>query len=150
MLIISRRLRKRYLPLSNNLDVMLNGTAIEQVETFKLLFIELDHSLDFNQQVENLSRKLAKQNQKIGLVRHISSYLTSKQREFYYNAVIKPMFDYRSSVWSSCSKENELRMFKLQKRAARIILGAQPRTWGVLGMDSLQRRSSYKPVRCCS
>ena len=62
MLIISRRLRKRYLPLSNNLDVMLNGTAIEQVETFKLLFIELDHSLDFNQQVENLSRKLAKQN----------------------------------------------------------------------------------------
>ena len=64
MLIISKRLRKMSLLLSNNLDVILNGTYIEQVETFKLLGIEFDHCLDFNQQVENLSRKLA---ERIGL-----------------------------------------------------------------------------------
>ena len=84
--------------------MILYGTAIEQVETFKLLGIELDHCLNFSQQVESLSRQLAKQ---IGLLRHISQYLSSKQRAFDSNAVIKPMFDYGSSVWSSSSKENE-------------------------------------------
>ena len=38
-----------------------------------------------------------------------------------YNAVIKPLFDYRDVVWSNLNKTLTARLQKLQNRAARII-----------------------------
>ena len=37
-----------------------------------------------------------------------------------YNAMIKPLFMYCSIVWSSCSNDNIMKLFKLQKCAAHI------------------------------
>jgi len=40
----------------------------------------------------------------------------------FYNATIKPRFLYGGAVWSITSKANIKRVFRLQKRAARVIL----------------------------
>ena len=39
-----------------------------------------------------------------------------------YNASIKPLFTYFCIVWSNCSQTNSDKLFKLQKRCARLIL----------------------------
>ena len=45
-----------------------------------------------------------------------------------YNAVIKPALLYGASIWTSTSKENLNNIFRLQKRAVRIILDANLRS----------------------
>ena len=44
--------------------------------------------------------------------------------KLYYNSYILPILDYGCLIWGRCSKTNTLRILKLQKRAARIILKA--------------------------
>ena len=74
--------------------------------------------LTYEVHVDKLYIKLSK---RLGLLRHISPY----QRIMYFNAVIKPLMMYASTVWTSCNKEVLERVLRMQKRAARIILEAQ-------------------------
>ena len=49
-----------------------------------------------------------------------------------YNAMIKQLMLCGSTVWSNCSSDNITRVFKLQKRAARVILEADTRSNSVI------------------
>jgi len=120
MLITGKRLWN--LVTSTSIDVSLNGSNIEHVTDFKLLGITLDQDLSFNRQIEELCKKLTKH---IGLLHHISPYLKRNQRDIYYSTIIKPVMLHSSTIWTSCSKENLLKVLRLQKRAAKIILHAE-------------------------
>ena len=120
MLVTGKRLQN--LVASTSIDVSLNGSNIEHVTDFKLLGITLDQDLSFNSKIEELCKKLAK---RIGLLRHISLYLKRNQRDIYYSTIIKPVMLYGSTIWTSCSKANLLKVLRLQKRAARITLDAE-------------------------
>jgi len=120
MLVTGKRLRN--LVTFTSTDVSLNGSNIEHVTDFKLLGITLDQDLSFNRQIEEWCKKLAKC---IGLLCHISPYLKRNQHDIYYSIIIKPVMHYSSTIWTSCSKENLLKVLRLQKRAARIILDAE-------------------------
>ena len=52
------------------------------------------------------------------------SCLPTRQRLLYYNTMIRSVLHYVSSIWTSCDKENLSCVFKLQKRAARVISDA--------------------------
>ena len=80
-------------------------------------------------------QKLAK---RIELLRHIRPYLKRSQRDTYYSAIIQPIMLYGSMIWTSCSKENLLKVLRLQKRAARIILDAKRTTPSVSLFNSLK------------
>ena len=58
---------------------------------------------------------------------YIRHCLPLKERIKFYIAIIKPIFTYGGLIWSSTSKDNLRRVFKLQKRAARVILGTRIR-----------------------
>ena len=120
MLVTGKRLRD--LVASTSIDFSLNGNTIEHVADFKLLGISLDQDLSFIHQIKELCKKLAK---RIGLLRYISPYLKRNQRDIYCSTIIKPVMLYGSTIWTSCSKENLLKVLRLQKRAARIILDAE-------------------------
>ena len=111
-----------------------------------LLFlgVTLDQDLSFNRQVEELCKKLAK---RIGLLRHISHYLKRHQREIYYFTIIKPLLLYGSTIWTSCSKENILKLLRLQKRVARIILDAERTASSVSLFNTLKWVPSYVESR---
>ena len=88
----------------------------------KLLGLEIDSELSFTYHVEKLCKKLS---QRIGVLNEkIRSCLPTKQRLLYYNTMIRSVLHYVSSIWTSCDKENLSRVFKLQKRAARVISDA--------------------------
>ena len=59
------------------------------------------------------------------MLRKIRRFLPLDQRKLYYNAMIKQTMLYASTVWTSCSVENIQKVFKLQKRAACVILRAK-------------------------
>ena len=105
------------------LDIDINATELTQVNHAKLLGMEVDDDLSFDHHVNNISKKISKN---IGILKNINSYLPIPKRILYYNAMIKPLFMYCNVVWSICSNDI-LKLFKLQKRPARIILNAEPR-----------------------
>ena len=88
----------------------------------KLYEVSIDEHLTYEMHVDKLCIKLSK---RLGLLRHISPYLKKNQRIIYFNAVIKPLMMYASTVWTSCNKEVLERVLRMQKRAARIILESQ-------------------------
>jgi len=66
----------------------------------------------------------SKLSQRISILKKVRSCLPMQQRLLYYNAMIRSIMYYASTVWSSCDKDNLGRVFKLQKRAARVICNA--------------------------
>ena len=103
------------------LDIKIDGSVIEEVPSHKILGDSIERHLNFESHIDGLLKKLSK---RIGLFKHISPYLKRRQRETYYNSVIKPTLLYGSMVWDNCNVELLQRILKLQKRAARIILEA--------------------------
>ena len=95
------------------------GEYLQQDRSFKLLRLILDEELNFNDHIDMLCNKLAK---RIGLLHSIRDYLSLKERIQFYNAIIKSVLMYGGLIWSSTTRENLRRVFKLQKRAARVIL----------------------------
>ena len=66
--------------------------------------------------------------------------------------MIRSVLHYVSSIWTSCDKENLSRVFKLQKRAARVISDANNQASSVKLFNSLQWLPFYEEVKmakCC-
>ena len=59
-----------------------------------------------------------------------------------YNALVKPYFDYYSLVWQNCKLEKQIKLQKLQKRAARVITGDN---WEIRSKDVLNKLN-WKPL----
>ena len=64
---------------------------------------------------------------KIDLLNKMRAHLPIRERELFYNALIKPIIMYGSMVWTSYSYNDLKRILRLEKRAARIILGVYSR-----------------------
>ena len=61
------------------------------------------------------------------MLKKIRRHLPLDQQILYYNATIKQTMMYGSSVWVSTSVNNINKVFRLQKRATRVILNADTR-----------------------
>ena len=109
-------------------------TVIEQVSSHKILGVVIDSQVNYESHIDELCKKLSK---RIGLLKHISPFLKQRQRETYYNGVIKPTLLYRSMIWDSCNVEHLQSIWKLQKRAARFILNAKRLTPSVVLFNNL-------------
>ena len=86
LLITGKHLAKKISSEDTKLSVVTNeGITLEQVETAKLLGLELDSELSFSSHFDKLCRKLA---QRIGVLNKIKSCLPVKQR-ILCNALIR-------------------------------------------------------------
>ena len=132
MLITGKRLPSK---INEEMTLTIKGTELELVPSAKLLGLEIDSELSFTSHVEKLCKKLS---QRIGVLKKIRSCLPTKQRLLYYNTMIRSVLHYVSSIWTSCDKENLSRVFKLQKRAARVISDANNQASSVKLFNSLQ------------
>ena len=104
------------------LDFKIDDSVIEQVSSHKILGVDIDSQMNYESHIDELCKKLSK---RIGLLKHINPFLKQRQRETYYNDVIKPTLLYGSMIWDSCNVELLQSILKLQKRAPRIILDAE-------------------------
>ena len=112
LLVTGKRLRRRMDQDTAMLEVAMDTAEIEQVASHKLLGLIIDEDLTYEVHIDNLCNKLTKQ---LGLLRYISPYFKKNQRIIYFNAVIKPLMMFASSVWTSCNKMILERVLRLQK-----------------------------------
>ena len=87
----------------------------------KLLGVIIDKNLNWDKQVDAVCLNISGH---ITLLKLLSKYIDQANMKVYYNSYILPIMDYGCLIWGRCTKTNTLRIVKLQKRAARIILKA--------------------------
>ncbi len=125
MLVTGKRLKSKLSPDEQVLNITTSkGVLLEQVPCYKALGVIFDQNLSFNDHTDALCKKLI---MRISLLNSIRHNLPNRERIQFYNAIIKPLFMYGGLVWSMTSQENLDRLFKLQKRAARVILNTKLR-----------------------
>ena len=99
--------------VGTQINVNLDGSLISRVSNAKLLGMEMDSQLSLTNHVDFIAKKILKC---LGVLKRVRSYLPMAERVlFYNNAMIKPLFMYCSVVWSNCSQDNIMKLFKLQK-----------------------------------
>lgn len=106
---------------SSPLKIKVNDIVIQNVQSAKLLGVYVDVNLSWHQHINFMCKKIAK---KLGVLRRLSSFMSAKGISKVYSSIVFPHFLYCSSVWSMPSNNTNIdRLYKLQKRAARILLG---------------------------
>ena len=144
--ICGKRLSNR---IPNDIIVSVNGSQLENVQCAKLLGLEIDKELTFQSHVDKLCKKLS---QRIGILKKIRHCLQIKHRVLFCNAIIRPVMDYVSVIWSNCDKHCLARVLKLQKRAARIVIGADSYALSVQLFNILKWIPFFenaKLAKCC-
>ena len=104
-----------------SLDLSLCGTPIEEAKDEKLLGVKIDKHLNWDNHIDFLIDKL---NSRICLLKRAKTYLNHRLGNLLYNALIRPLFEYCCTVWGNTKNENLLRLLRVQKRCARLILDA--------------------------
>ena len=81
----------------------------------------IDDLLSFTTHIDKLCSAIPS---KISLLRNLSTYVSNETLKKFYQGYIQPLTDYGSITREGTSLVNIERVFKLQKRAARIISNA--------------------------
>ena len=91
----------------------------------ELLGVIVDNSLSWGMQVAQVKKCTS---HRLFLLRKIRKYILLETRIKFYDYYVKPLIEYCSSVWGICLKKNQIKIIKIQKKAARLILEAPPLT----------------------
>ena len=105
---------------SENLDIALAGSALEQVESAKYLGVFIDKNLNWNKHISYLCKTV---NNKLFVLRKLRCILPADALQLIYTACIQPVIDYCDTVWNVCGAGGTRRAQHLQNQAARIITG---------------------------
>ena len=97
-----------------SLDTNLNNVNIERVHTFDFLGLTLSETLDWSHHIDKISNKISKV---LGIMSRIKRFTSSAILRMIYNSLILPHLYYATLAWGF----NNTRIFKLQKRAVRLI-----------------------------
>ena len=108
-----------------NFCIHTNGSTIKQVKQKKILGIIIDNELRWAEHADKQCKKLSSA---IALLRKAKPYVPHNDLLRIYNSLVVPYFIYCSVVWNDGSKTNLDKLYKMQKRAARIITGSNYET----------------------
>ncbi len=108
--------------LVKNINITVNNQALEDVTSEKLLGVVVDQNLTWKGHVDKFCGIVRILSSKL---RHIKHFLLTDDCIKYCQAFIFTHIDYCSTVWGSSQLQ---RLYKLQKRAARMIFDLSTQT----------------------
>ena len=111
--------QKRQRLQNENIDLKFNNESLNMISNDKILGVYVDNNLTWSEHIKHLSRKITSS---IWLLSKIKKFLSQGHRVQFYKSYIQPHIDFCNIVWGSSSETNKLKIFKLQKRACRVIL----------------------------
>ena len=113
----------------------------------KYLGVILDESISWKEHVKYIAAKVSK---KVGLLKRIRDGVTVYSAGIISKSFVLPMLDYCSAVWSTCGFIDQMKLEKLQIRAARIVHSSAARNKNIrlssdiildsLGWETLELR----------
>ena len=122
MLIASKR---KLTQLTENPNIYISNHNIKQVSKKKVLGILLEKELKWkehnNAQCKTLSKSIA-------LLKRAKCFVTYEVLIKMYNSLVLPHFTYCSNVWNDGSCAHKAKLYRMQKRAARIVTGCSYET----------------------
>ena len=101
-------------PVSFNIK----GNILKCINDVKLLGINIDSNLNFDEHIKSICTKASRQ---INAIMRLSNVLDVNVKESMYKTFIKSTFNYCPVVWMMCSKGNLVKLEKLQCRALRFV-----------------------------
>ena len=87
----------------------------------KTLGVILNEHLNWNKHIDEQNKKISNN---IALLRRARLFVPEHILNIMYNAFVIPNFYYCSTVWNDGDKSKLTKLYKLQKKAARVITGA--------------------------
>ena len=114
--------KSRKCRLSFNHDpVYLDGIEIKQVPNENFLGLQLDDTLKWYEHTQRISNCLS---QKIGMLRKVKNFVSKETLKLLYTSFIQPHLSYGIALWGGTFDKGLSRVAKLQKKAIRLITGA--------------------------
>ena len=133
---------QKLLHLHNDvLHITYNNDVLNSVENEKVLGVRIDNNLTWSIH----SILLLKISSNIWLLSKLKDYLSTEQRVQIYKTYIQPHIDYCSTIWGGTSQYNLNRIFRLQKRAVKIIVDYQYDNIAN-SMDELKNLNIYERI----
>ena len=117
MLVTSSQKRQRL--YCDNLDLKFSNESLNMISNDKILGVFVHNNLTWSDHIKHLMKKITSS---IWLLSKIKTFLSQAHRVQFYKSYIQPHIDFCNIVWGSSSESNKLKIFKLQKRACKIIL----------------------------
>ena len=125
------------------LNLIIDNHDVKNVSQQKSLGLHIDDKLCFTTHIDKLCCAISS---KISLLRKLSTYVSMEIQKKFYKGFMQPLIDYGSIRWGGTSLVNLERVFKLQKRAAGIILNADFSTPSKDMFDLLKWMPIHKPL----
>ena len=117
MLVTTNQKRQRL--QSETLNLEFNEESLKMITDDKILGVFVDNNLTWSNHIKHLTKKITSN---IWLLSKIKKFLSQTHRVQFYKSYIQPHIDFCNIVWGSSSEANKLKIFRLQKRACRVIL----------------------------
>ena len=117
MLVTTRQKRQNITCKSNGLKI--HGKILEEVNSHRLLGINIDNNLSWSNHVSMLSKKISK---KIFQLNRIKHFLDQHTRKLFFHAYILPDIDYASTCWDLASKKCLKPLQSLYRRSLKLVL----------------------------
>ena len=107
---------------NNNYDIYLDGCKLNRVHEAKFLGITIDENITWKKHVENVC-KLCSRN--IGVLNKVKDFLPTNAMYRLYCSLVLPYLNYGLLLWGNANKYHINKVFRLQKRAMRLISNSE-------------------------
>ena len=101
-----------------NVSININGSVVNNSESQKLLGIQIDSKLSFDNHISSICSKAS---QKLHALARVSNFMTVQQRKTILNSFILSQFGYCPLVWMFCSRNLNNKINRIHCRALRMI-----------------------------
>ena len=115
MLIGSKRKRRKF----ENISIKINDSPLERVDHCKYLGVEIDSDFTWKPHINNVRTKILRN---FHVLRRARPFIDEPTALTLYNTMIRPHFEYCSTIWLKPNSGHIKRLQILQNRAVRIVL----------------------------
>ena len=126
------------------LNVLINGTILNQTTSYKYLGVHLDPTLTLNDDFDSKYKKLSS---RLRLLSKVRPNLTIDAAKLIYLSIIVPVFTYCGTVNLNLSRTSLTKLEKIHERAFKIIKGNSDQQINVTPLMTLIKRHACQIVR---
>ena len=93
---------------------------LQDVQDEKDLGVYVDNSLNFK---KHISQKISKANSMLYLIKNSFQHLDKNMFKLLYKSLVRPHLEYASCIWNPITKDDIIRLERVQRRATKLIPG---------------------------
>ena len=126
---------QRRLQQTSKPEIKINNEEVEHVDSYKYLGVQLDKTLNFEDHIESLCKKLR---QRLGVLRRVRDYVDQDTALKLYNALVMPLIDYCDVTYTSSTSTCISKVDRLMMKGGRIVLNVPYDTPTIVVLDRLK------------